>query len=57
MAAARCRSKPASSRSTRAMSEHAPPLEDDPDFTILLERDMRPRAELPEMGPDGPPRE
>jgi type VI secretion system protein ImpC len=39
------------------MSEHAPPVAEDPDFTLLLEREVRPVAELPEMGEDGPPAE
>ncbi|MBV8915101.1 MAG: type VI secretion system contractile sheath large subunit [Acetobacteraceae bacterium] len=30
-------------------------LEDDPDFTILLERELRPLAELPHVDADGPP--
>ncbi len=30
-------------------------LEGDRDFTVLLERDVRPAAELPEVGAEGPP--
>ena len=39
------------------MPSESETLEDDPDFTILLERDVRPLAPLPEMDADGPPPE
>src|SRR3954453_6443549 len=39
------------------MADADPIFADDPDFTILIERELRQAAELPEADPDGPPTE
>src|SRR4051812_24582364 len=39
------------------MSERDPVPQSDPDFTVLLERDVRATAALPEMDANGPPAE